>query len=236
LAINSAKGGDGNLLVATEVATYDGPWSHPDGGRKLNMMMRYSQGSALDGFTITGMAYSNQWNSTDQVPERAITTGQISRYGEEDPTDGGNTSRPALAARVARPDEAGSWKVNAYVLLSSLDLFFLTNSTPGDQLHQHDERIVAGANVARSLKGSLEGLPTKSTVGIQTRYDAINFGLTDTYQRAFLTNIRNDKVDEGSVGNFVENTVTGHRGSGRRWAGAAIFTPPRSTPSTMQTI
>jgi hypothetical protein len=211
-AMSSAKAGDGNLLVATEVATYDGPWSNPDDVRKLNIMMRYSQGSALDGFTITGMAYSNQWNSTDQVPERAITTGQISRYGEEDPTDGGNTSRFALAARLARPDDAGSWKVNAYVLQSSLDLFnnftyFLTNSTQGDQFHQHDERIVAGANVARSLKGSLEGMPTTTTVGIQTRYDAINLGLTDTYQRAFRSNIRSDKVDEGSVGIFVENTV-----------------------------
>jgi outer membrane receptor protein involved in Fe transport len=211
-AMSSAKAGDGNLLVATEVATYDGPWSNPDDVRKLNIMMRYSQGSALDGFTITGMAYSNQWNSTDQVPERAITTGQISRYGEEDPTDGGSTSRFALAARLARPDDAGSWKVNAYVLQSSLDLFnnftyFLTNSTQGDQFHQHDERIVAGANVARSLKGSLEGMPTTTTVGIQTRYDAINLGLTDTYQRAFLSNIRSDNVDEGSVGIFVENTV-----------------------------
>ena len=211
-AMSSAKAGDGNLLVATEVGTYDGPWSNPDDMRKLNGMMRYSQGSALDGFTVTGMAYSNQWNSTDQVPERAITTGQISRFGEEDPSDGGNTSRFALSARLARSDDAGSWKVNAYVVQSSLDLFnnftyLLTNPTEGDQFHQHDDRIVAGAKVARTLKGSLDGLPIETALGIQTRYDAINLGLTDTYHRAFLANIRSDKVDEGSVGIYAENTV-----------------------------
>ena len=35
-------------------------------------VVRYSQGTATDGFTITGMAYSNKWNSTDQIPQRAI--------------------------------------------------------------------------------------------------------------------------------------------------------------------
>ena len=80
------------------------------------------------------MAYSNRWNSTDQVPQRAITSGQIGLYGEEDPTDGGNTDRFALSARIAGTDDAGSWKANAYVVKSDLDLFnnftyFLTNPT-----------------------------------------------------------------------------------------------------------
>jgi hypothetical protein len=211
-AMSSTKAGDGNLLVATEVATYNGPWVNRDDMRKLNGMLRYSQGTALDGFSITGMAYTNRWNSTDQVPERAIASGQISRFGEEDPSDGGNTSRFSLSGRIARSDDAGSWKANAYVIQSELDLFsdftyFLTNPTLGDQFHQHDERIVAGANIARTLKESLGDLPTETTLGIQTRYDAINLGLTDTYQRAFLSNIRSDKVGEGSIGVFAETTV-----------------------------
>ena len=95
------------------------------------------------------MAYSNRWNSTDQVPQRAITSGQIGLYGEEDPTDGGNTDRFALSARMAGTDDAGSWKANAYVVKSDLDLFnnftyFLTNPTLGDQFHQHDSRVMSG--------------------------------------------------------------------------------------------
>jgi len=46
-----------------------------------------------------------------------------------------------------------------------------------------------------------------SPLGIQTRYDAINLGLAGTYQRAYLSNIRSDKVDEGSMGVFAEATV-----------------------------
>jgi hypothetical protein len=66
--------------------------------RKLNGLVRYTEGTALDGFSVTGMAYSNKFNSTDQVPQRAIASGQIGLYGSEDPTDGGNTNRFARCA------------------------------------------------------------------------------------------------------------------------------------------
>jgi len=211
-AMGSAKLGAGNLLVATEVAAYNGPWVNPDEMRKLNGMLRYSQGTALDGISITGMAYSNRWNSTDQVPERGIAIGQIPRFGAEDPSDRGITSRFSVSGRIAKSDDAGYWKANAYAIQSSLDLFsnftyFLKNPIQGDQFHQHDDRIVAGANVARTFKGALGDVPVETTAGIQTRYDAINLALTDTYQRAFLSNIRSDNVSEGSVGIYAENTV-----------------------------
>ena len=210
--MGSTKVGDGTLLVAGEAGTYNGPWDNPDDTRKLNSLVRYTQGTALDGFSITGMAYSNRWNSTDQVPLRAISSGQIGLYGAEDPTDGGNTDRFALSARVAGADDAGSWKTNAFAVKSTLDLFnnftyFLADPVLGDQFHQRDDRIMAGANASRTLTGAFAGRPTETTFGIQTRYDAINLALTDTYQRSFLSNVRSDRVGEGSVGVYVQNTV-----------------------------
>jgi outer membrane receptor protein involved in Fe transport len=210
--MDSAKTGNGNVLIAAEIGAYNGPWINPDEMRKYNGLMRYTQGTATDGFSVTGMAYSNTWNSTDQVPQRAITSGQIGLFGSEDPTDGGNTNRFALSARVAQSDDAGSWKANAYAVKSQLDLFndftyFLNNPVLGDQFHQHDDRIMAGANASRTLNGSLSGLPMETTIGAQTRYDDINLALTDTFQRSFLSNVRSDDVAEGSIGVYVQNTV-----------------------------
>ncbi|MBR1131866.1 TonB-dependent receptor [Bradyrhizobium iriomotense] len=212
LGMDSAKAGDGSLLVAGEVGTYNGPWDNPDNVRKLNGLMRYSQGTATDGVSVTGMAYVNRWNSTDQVPQRALAAGLLGRFGSEDPTDGGNTNRFALSARVAQSDDAGSWKANAYVVKSQLDLFnnftyFLSDPVLGDQFHQHDDRVMAGANVARTLSGSFAGLPMQTTFGLQSRYDAIDLALTGTFQRNFLANVRSDRVGEGSVGVYAENTV-----------------------------
>ena len=208
--MDSVKAGDGNLLVAGEAATYDGPWVNPDGMRKVNGLLRYTQGTALDGFSVTGMAYSNKWNSTDQIPQRAVPL--IGLYGSEDPSDGGNTNRFALSARIAGTDDAGSWKANAYAVKSQLDLFnnftyFLRDPVLGDQFHQHDDRVMAGANASRTLNGSFAGLPMQTTFGVQTRYDAINLALTDTFQRSFLANVRSDRVGEGSVGVYAQNTV-----------------------------
>jgi hypothetical protein len=39
-------------------------------------VLRYSQGSRHDGFSVTGMAYEGRWTSTDQVARRAIDSGQ----------------------------------------------------------------------------------------------------------------------------------------------------------------
>ncbi len=211
-SMGSAKTGDGLLFFAGEFAHYNGPWDNPDDMRKINGLVRYSQGTASDGFTVTGMAYSNKWNSTDQVPLRAITSGQLDRFGEEDPTDGGNADRFSLSARVAQADAAGSWKANTYVVKSTLDLFnnftyFLTDPTLGDQFHQHDDRTLVGGNASRIYNWMVAGRPTETAFGIQTRYDDIDLGLTDTYQRTFLSNIRSDKVNEGSVGIFAENTI-----------------------------
>ena len=90
--------GAGTLLAAVEGVKYNGPWDVPDNVRKLNGVLRYSQGTATDGFTLSAMAYSNGWNSTDQVAQRAIDQGSIGRFGSLDPTDGG-TSQPLLAVR-----------------------------------------------------------------------------------------------------------------------------------------
>ena len=210
--MGSTKMGEGTLFFAGEAGAYNGPWVSPDDMRKISTMLRYSQGTAQDGLSITGMAYSNRWNSTDQVPERAITSGQIGLYGEEDPTDGGNTDRFALSARMAGTDDAGSWKANAYVVKSDLDLFnnftyFLTNPAQGDQFHQHDSRVMAGANASRTLNGTFAGRLMETTFGVQTRNDDIDLGLTDTYQRSFLSNVRSDKVEEASVAIYAQNTV-----------------------------
>ena len=77
LAAGSTAVGEGTLLAAFEANKYNGPWDVPDNVRKLNGVLRYSQGTATDGFTLTGMAYSNGWNSTDQVAQRAIDQGLI---------------------------------------------------------------------------------------------------------------------------------------------------------------
>ena len=210
--MGSIKLGGGALLYAGEVNTYNGPWATPDDVRKLSGELRYNQGTATDGFSVTALAYSNKWTSSDQIPLRAIQSGQVGLYGELDPTDGGNTSRFSLSARMARSDADGSWKANAYLVKQDLDLFnnftwFLTDPIFGDQFHQRDDRIYGGGGVSRIIAGTLFNLPTETVYGIQTRYDDIKLGLSDTYRRALLSNVLADHINEANFGIYTESTL-----------------------------
>ncbi|MBO0084312.1 hypothetical protein JRW42_15595, partial [Listeria monocytogenes] len=58
----------GSLLYALEAMHNDGPWTRPDDYRKFNAVLRFSQGYANNGWSVTAMGYRGDWNSTDQIP------------------------------------------------------------------------------------------------------------------------------------------------------------------------
>jgi opacity protein-like surface antigen/outer membrane receptor protein involved in Fe transport len=212
LSYGSVKAGGGALLYAGEFNTENGPWDTAENLRKFSGLLRYSQGTATDGISATAMAYANSWNASDQIALRAITTGQVGLFGEIDPTDGGDTSRFMLSTRFAQSDDYGMWKANAYVVKYTLNLFnnftwFTTNPTLGDQFHQSDDRVYAGGAVSRTFNGTLWGLPSQTVVGLQTRDDDINVGLTNTFHRQFLSNTLYDHVNEGNAAIYAQNTT-----------------------------
>jgi outer membrane receptor protein involved in Fe transport len=242
LGVTSTRFGDGTLLIAGEANTYNGPWDNPDDLRKFNGVVRYTQGTTEDGFSLTAMAYANRWNSTDQIPSRAIGSGEIGLYGAIDPSDGGNSNRFSLSGRWAQADESGSSKANFYIIKSSLNLwnnftYFFTDPVNSDQFHQHDDRILGGINASRAFKSRFAGLPMETEIGVQSRDDDIRLGLNNTVQRQFLSPIRNDAVQEGSVGVFVQNTLhwtdwwrttIGWRGDFYQSSVDSVFTPANS--------
>jgi hypothetical protein len=212
VAAGSTAVGAGTMLAAVEGIKYDGPWDVPDNVRKMNGVLRYSQGTATDGLTLTAMAYSNGWNSTDQVAQRAIDQGIIGRFGSLDPTDGGTASRFSLSGNWAQSSEYGQSKVNAYVVRSDLQLFnnftyFLDNPVNGDQFNQLDRRTLGGFDARHAFDWRFGGFETQTRVGMQSRYDDIHVGLFKTEQRAVLSTVREDRVQEGNVGIWADTTT-----------------------------
>jgi hypothetical protein len=212
LAAGSTAVGEGTLLGAIEANKYDGPWSVPDDVRKVNAVLRYSQGTATDGFTLSAMAYSNGWTSTDQVAQRAIDQGLIDRFGSLDPTDGGTSSRFSLSGNWAQSGDYGQTRANAYVIRSSLRLFnnftyFLDDPVNGDQFSQLDRRTVYGFDASHAFDVRVAGIETQTRVGLQTRGDDIEVGLFKTFQRDALSTVREDRVQEGNVGLWADTTA-----------------------------
>jgi hypothetical protein len=212
VAAASTAVGAGTLLTALEGVGYNGPWDVPDNVRKLNGVLRYSQGTATDGFTLSAMAYSNGWNSTDQVAQRAFDQGLIGRFGSLDPTDGGVASRFSLSGNWAQSSEYGQSKISAYAINSSLRLYnnftyFLDDPVHGDQFSQMDRRTVYGLDASHAFDGRVGGTEIQTRIGLQTRGDDIRVGLFKTLQRQTLSTVRGDSVREGNLGLWADTTA-----------------------------
>src|SRR6266850_6003358 len=212
VAAGSTAVGAGTMLAAIEGIKYDGPWDVSDNVRKINGVLRYSQGTATDGLTLTAMAYSNGWNSTDQVAQRAIDQGIIGRFGSLDSTDGGTSSRFSLSGNWAQSSEYGQSKVSAYIVRSDLQLFnnftyFLDNPINGDQFNQLDRRTLGGFDARHAFDWRFGGFEIQTRVGMQSRYDDIHVGLFKTEQRTVLSTVREDRVQEGNVGFWTDTTT-----------------------------
>jgi len=212
LTIASAPLGQGTLLVAGEAQTYDGPWDVPDRLAKLNGVVRYSQGTALDGFSLTGMAYWAKWNATNQIPERAVSEGIIGRFGTLNPTDGGDTGRFSLSGRWSQTSETGITRANAYVIRYGMNLFndftyFFNDPIGGDQFRQRDSRVLGGGEVGHTFQGDLFGMPMENEIGVQTRTDSIRVGLFNTTNRRYRSTVLDDRVLEASGAFYYENRL-----------------------------
>jgi hypothetical protein len=97
LAAGSKPWAGGLLLGGLEISRNNGPWTHPDDYHKFNSLVRFTSGNDSEAYSITAAAYDGRWNATDQVPERAIAEGLISRFGAIDPSDGGDSHRYSIA-------------------------------------------------------------------------------------------------------------------------------------------
>ena len=155
LLAGSPEFGPGRLLYALEYQHNDGPWTNPDNFAKRNAVLRYSQGTQANGFNITGMAYNANWNSTDQIPQRAVNTGLIDRYGAIDPSDGGKSARYSVSGEWRQSSGSISREANLYVIRSKLNLFsnftyFLDNPVNGDQFEQAERRTAIGGAASQT--------------------------------------------------------------------------------------
>ncbi len=198
--------------IAAEAGYADGPWEKPEASRRLNTFARHVWSAGASDYAVSAMGYDGRWNSSDQIPLRAVESGAIGRYGNLDASDGGASRRASLSFdRVTRQPDATTL-LNAYVVHSDLDLYsnftyFLNDPVTGDQFNQREERLLLGGSARRTWDGTLADRTLLTSIGLQLRQDFIDLGLHRTAARRRFATVREDDVHEGSVGLFAESTL-----------------------------
>jgi hypothetical protein len=202
----------GTVLYGLEYTQTDGPWNLPEDLDRKNAVLRYARGDQRDGWAVTAMAYEGEWQSSDQVPLRAIRDGQIDRFGFIDPTDGGESSRYSVAASWHRTGDESRWSALAYGIDYDLDLFsnftYFTDPVDGDQFEQRDDRRVYGGSVSYRRDLPLGKFAGQFEAGLELRYDEIDtVGLYDTQARTRVDTVREDRVQQQSVSLYASQRI-----------------------------
>ena len=206
IAASPTVGRDGHLLYALEYGHTDNTALHPDNYRKYNGLVRlsYQRGDVLWGITAQG--YQAKWNSSDQIPLRAVDRGVVDRFGQIDPTDGGRTHRYVLSTDYSRDNAKTRTQLSAYAMDYGLHLFsdftyHLNDAVNMDQFEQTDQRLVLGLNAGRTWKTPVG----ENTIGYQMRNDNITpVALYLTRAQNVTSTTRVDRVLETSNAVYVQ--------------------------------
>jgi len=207
---NSFQLENGSVLAAFEHNRSDGHFDLDQDVRKYNGLLKYTGTIADIPSRITFSAYDSQWISTNQVPQRAVDSGLISRFGFIDPDLGGESHRYSLTGNF----EINDWDLNLYASSYYMSLinnptYFLNNPAEGDEFEQEDERRLFGGSLRKVSESEIFGLPAMQTVGIDIRYDDVNeLNLFNTISRRRVSSIREDEAEEFSAGLFAESQIS----------------------------
>ncbi len=204
---NSFDFAEGSLLYALEHQQTNGFYDLEQDVRKLNGLLKYTGDFAGVPSRITLSAYDSEWTSTNQVPQRAVNSGLIDRFGFIDPDLGGESYRYSITGNF---ELAESWDLNLYASSYYMSLinnptYLLNDPINGDEFEQEDERRLFGGTLRNEAEIELFGVPVRRTVGSDIRYDNVDeLNLFNTLSRRRISTIREDKAEEFSIGAFGE--------------------------------
>jgi len=172
----TVRAANGNLLGALELQHYDGPWATPGDQRKINAGLRYSAGDQQNGYSLTASFYHALWNNQTDQPERAISEGLITRFGELDQSDQGAAQRANLSGQYFATMGRGQFTASYYMSNNRFSLIsnfthFLIDPVNGDQEDVLEDRVTIGGAMSYAYATQLLGLDHDLLIGLQSRYD-----------------------------------------------------------------
>ncbi|MCK0131996.1 TonB-dependent receptor [Flavobacteriaceae bacterium F08102] len=216
LSLSSTE--NSNSYIATELSLTDGPFDTSQNFNRINLMGRYN--AALPNnqeLTLTLSHFQSKWDASGQIPQRLVDNGNIGRFGAVDDTEGGTTSRSNLWINHRQYLKDNAFlKTKAYVTKYAFELFsnftfFLEDPVNGDQIHQRENRFLAGleSQYSKNGKGLGESTWFSYDTGIGFRYDQTKDSeLSNTlHRKTTLQNRSLGDIDEINLYGFLNGEL-----------------------------
>ena len=145
--------------------------------------------------------FNSIWDANGQIPERAIESGLISRFGSIDNSEGGHTGRQNASLTFTNVTGNKAFEAQAYAFKYKFSLysdftFYRDDSIHGDEINQQDDRTVVGANLKYSISTSSTD---KWSIGAGMRNDNIENANYHVQRRAYLNTIAHSLITENNT-------------------------------------
>ena len=146
-------------------------------------------------------SFSSAWDASGQIPQRAVDSGLITRFGTIDDLEGGQTGRQNFnLIYTAIGENSSQFFIQPYFSRYNFKLFsnftfFLDDPENGDMIEQTDDRTLFGLNTEYQFKQSIRSMQSTTTFGGGFRSDDIAVNLWHSPNRRRLT----QKVDSGII-------------------------------------
>lgn len=195
------------FYVASEYAATDGYFDSPQDFHRFNILGKYNAWMGNQSqLTVLASAFDSKWNASGQVPDRAVRSGMISRFGSIDNTEGGNTSRINASAKYNRQWK-NNWKTTDQLYfthyrfnLFSNFTFFLNDPVNGDMINQKEHRNTWGYTTTAAKTYFIGKNKATTEFGAGFRYDKVDdIELDKATRTQFFRHIRKGDVKESDV-------------------------------------
>ena len=207
---------EGTLLkpyIAAEIYHNDGPFKNPNNYIRYNILTKFNLFStANSNLNFLGTFFKTSWDASGEIPSRQIRSGEIGRFGSNDPSEGGNSERQNLSFIYNYTDANQSLTAQTWASWYKLQLWsnfslFLNDPVNGDGIEQNDKRFLAGNNITYRRNYFLWGLPTETLVGFQSRFDHIKLGLFNQKDRVRLSTTNDNGVQQTNLSWFAHQEI-----------------------------
>jgi len=203
-----------SAYIAGQYFFTDGPVESRQGFQRANIYGKFhthiTQRSELG---ISVGAFTSAWNASGQIPDRAVKSGQISRWGSVDDLEGGATSRYNISVDYHFLEGYDhDFMVQAFMSKYDFKLFsnftfWLNDSVNGDMIEQNDHRTIYGIHTIYSFNKYLGNIRSHLKFGGSYRADNIDLSLWKSPDRTRLGAQSESNVHENNMAFWLEEDL-----------------------------
>ena len=191
-----------NAYFAAQFYNTDGPVESEQNFQRSNLFGKFhTRLNETDTLAFSVSSFSSAWDASGQIPQRAVDSGLITRFGTIDDLEGGQTGRQNInLTYTAKSENNSHFTIQPYFTRYNFKLFsnftfFLEDSENGDMIEQTDDRTLLGLNTEYQFNQSIRSMQSTTTFGGGFRSDDIAVSLWHSPNRRRLT----QRVDSGII-------------------------------------